>query len=166
MNLQENIHRIKQMMGLLVEGKQVGLLYHNTFIQNAIEIIQSNKLKKNLIINNMATDYRYKMDDFIFVFGFPVHKNYNNLKHFISFTRNKSYQRNDKNQNVQFILDGDKLSQKYKITPHSHFGGRKYDEMEERVYETITNLDKYIIDIIYNGDDPKIREIINNYLNK
>jgi hypothetical protein len=30
MNLQENILRIKEMMGVINEGKQVGMLYHYT----------------------------------------------------------------------------------------------------------------------------------------
>ena len=41
------------------------------------------------------------------------------------------------------------------------------DEYEERVIaEEITNLHKYVIDIIYKGNNPEVQQAINNYLHK
>jgi hypothetical protein len=168
MNLQGQISRIQSMMGLLVEGKQVGLLYHSTNPENTIKIIQDNEIQKFLNTDHMLTDYRNDPDDFIWLMGrFPVHKDLQNFKGFVSFTRNKNYKRHDTENNVQFVLDGDKLSEKYKIIPYSHFGGRgEYDEMEERIYDSIINLDKYVIDINYTGDNLEVQEMIDNYLNR
>jgi hypothetical protein len=144
----------------ITEGKQVGTLYHNTNIKKAIQIIKTNKLKINLDTGHIFIDYRNKPEDFIFMMGNPVHKNYleGKIKAFISFTRNKNYRRVE--DNVQFVLDGDKLSENYKISPYSQFGGRSYDEMEERIYKDITNLNKYIIKIILPNSNPEIESLL------
>ena len=144
----------------ITEGKQVGILYHNTHIKNAIQIIKTNKIKTFLDTKHIFTDYRNKPEDFIFMMGHPVHKNYleGKTKAFISFTRNKNYRRVE--NNIQFILDGDKLSENYKISPYSHFGGRSYDEMEERIYKDINNLNKYLIKVILPNSNPEIESLL------
>jgi hypothetical protein len=144
----------------IVEGKQVGILYHNTSIKKAIQIIKTNKLKTKLDTEHIFTDYRNKDEDFIFIMGHPVHKDYleGKIKAFISFTRNKNYRRVE--DNVQFILDGDKLSENYKISPYSHFGGRSYDEMEERIYKDIDDLQKYIIKVVIPNNNPELESAL------
>jgi hypothetical protein len=76
--------------------------------------------------------------------------------------------------NMTFIVDRDKLRTRYKVEPFNYWGiepdykhNRKNDELEERVMTNeIYPLHKYIIDIIYTGDDPQVRQIIKQYLNK
>ena len=85
----------------LNEGKQVGLLYHVTSPQRLEKILSSNTLKGSLL------DF-YGGKDFI---G-------------ISTTRNKNFLYNQ-NQ-IQIVLDGDKISNNYKIMPYDYWG-RSYD---------------------------------------
>jgi hypothetical protein len=112
----------------ITEGKQVGTLYHYTFTWNLYKIIKTNILTPELLQGQN--------------------------KGWISFTRSK-----DKNQfeisqdaNCVIVVDGDKLSNKYKIKPFQDLGfissGGVGDEMEERVLGPINDLNKYIIKII------------------
>lgn len=74
--------------------------------------------------------------------------------------------------NITFILDGDKLKQRYKIEPFNYDALDKYHgipvtknrEAEERVMtDKIQNLHKYIINIEYRGGNPKIKQAIDEY---
>jgi hypothetical protein len=132
------------------EGKQVGTLYHWTDFESLYHIIKSNSL-----ISNQTTDFNSK-------------RKTNSEEKCISFTRSK-----DKNQFLisqdspcVLVLDGNKLSNNYKINPthdiNPHFYGddefdeEEYDEMEERVCgKDIKNLDKYIINIIFDEKNIK-----------
>lgn len=117
----------------LVEAKQVGTLYHFTKFKGILGILKTNSLKIG--------------DDSTFKSG-------GNLGN-ISLTR-------DKNLSYWFLpyritLDGDKLSDNYKVTPHSWSKGGKGGESEESINKTIKNLSEYIIDIHYiltNRDQP------------
>ena len=85
----------------LNEGKQVGLLYHVTTPENLKKILDSNTLKGSI------SDF-HGGKDFI---G-------------ISTTRNKNFLYNQ-NQ-IQIVLDGDKISNNYKIMPYDYWR-RSYD---------------------------------------
>ena len=152
--------KLQDILKQIIEGKQVGTLYHNTSIKNAIQIIKTNELKTRLDTGHIFTNYRNKPEDFIFIMGHPVHKNYleGKIKAFISFTRNKNYRRVE--DNVQFVLNGDKLSENYKISPYSHFGGRSYDEMEERIHKDIDDLQKYIIKVVIPNSNPELESAL------
>lgn len=147
------------------ESKQVGIIYHYTNLQNFFSIINDNSLKST------------GPDAF--------------NEHFISFTRNKNLHKNDNintlyGMTISLIIDGDKLSNNYKIEPIDYFsknkkvqsfrGTNKYpDEDEERavsnkkfeikpllkylngIYVIETNLEKQIIKMI---------EIYNKKMNK
>jgi len=144
---------------LLKEGKQIGVLYHNTNIENAKSILKTNTLRIHNNDLNSLIDYRTLRDNNVIFSPFgPFLNDRKKIKPYISFTRNKMYKRTD--DNVQFILDGDKLSQNYKIYPYSQFGGREYDEMEERVYRNIINLDKYIIKIILPSNELELESFL------
>lgn len=68
-----------------------------------------------------------------------------------SFSRNKMYDYvvgRDKEYIYQLELDGDKLSNKYKIRPRNDGQGWVYDEYEEYIKDKITNVGKYITKII------------------
>ena len=124
----------------LNEGKQVGTLYHWTNNSNLLNILNTNTLVPN------------------YTEGGEIHKDQSGP--YVSFTRSK-----DKNQftiaeeaNALLIINGDKLSNNYKITPFQDYGsdyepsddvGDQFDESEERIYKkTIKNLDKYLIKVI------------------
>lgn len=89
------------------EGKQVGTLYHFTSYKNMISIIRDNFILKG-----------------------------SNIK-YVSFTRNKSMRSDTISQNVRITVDGNKLSDKYKIEPYadykSGYGRNLWDESEERI---------------------------------
>jgi hypothetical protein len=126
----------------LKEAKQVGSLYHFTRTGELIEILKSNILR--------ASDMWTTND---------------NLKPFNAFTRNKNgWDVGGFSTDVRITIDGDKLSDKYKIQPFNMDYG--VDEMEERVYKDIHNIKDYILDITINTKTPGNysihRDILNN----
>jgi len=126
----------------LNEGKQVGTLYHYADLFDIENIIKQNKLKAS---NNPPS---------------------------ISFTR---VMNNDLkmwfgggDDLIILVIDGDKLSQNYKIRPYRDFHpdminpetGQEIDEYEERVDRDISNLDKYIIKVIIPNSFPEIESLL------
>ncbi|MFW6247357.1 MAG: hypothetical protein ACOC22_04280 [bacterium] len=123
----------------LEESKQVGILYHYTNLSNLITILKQNILKTSS-----------GMDD---------------LRPFaVSFTRNKNFHKKGQflksgwNQ-CRIVVDGDKLSNKYKVKPRSEIvdgdflkRSKYYQEQEEFVKTDIKNLLSYTkrIDIFSN----------------
>jgi len=115
------------------EGKQVGPLYHFTTFTNAIKILQDNALKKNL----SSTE-----DDL------------GGIRKGISTTR-RSYDNwvgvwpeDNSNDNVfwvRFKLDGDKLSNKYKIFPYSWEESEEFEELIKT--NVISNLKQYLLGV-------------------
>lgn len=138
-----------KLIDLLNEGKQVGILYHFTSLNNLIPIFQSNCLK-----DRTAS-------------GKEVH--FNSKSYYVSFTRNKNFNtiakifglRTGINFNntgcvCMITVDGDKLSNSYSTEPARDINfsstdlkskwsqtpkvvkkGKKYfsaDENEERIY--------------------------------
>jgi hypothetical protein len=97
-----------RLINLLNEGKQVGLLYHYTSEKGLKSILQSNKL-------NASTEL------------YQGHELY-----YVSFTRNKNFHKKGANWNVKtdyrITIDGDKLSNKYKIQPFAYVPGWDYTE--------------------------------------
>lgn len=109
----------------LEEGKQVGILYHYTRLFKLSDIIRLNQLG-------------YK--------GSP----------YCCFTRDKNFHIYHRygvdTEQCRFVVDGDKLSNNYKIEPHNYFAkpsaadfGAHQDEQEERVEGVIKNFRKYVI---------------------
>ena len=88
---------------------------------------------------------------------------------YISFTRNsKSIKERLK---VQIVIDGDKLSNAYKIEPFNYFKSSNREEREERVLtRKISNLANYILEINIGFDEDTFfyqmgkQEIFNNYI--
>ena len=125
----------------LKEGKQVGLLYHSTYPSTLKTILDQNILKGNLATYN----------------GKDVLA--------ISTTRNKNFKYEDRK--AQIVLDGDKLSTKYKIRPYDYWD-RNYnrrnnpqakDEDEEIILTSkIPNIKDYIVGI--NLDKPLNEAIV------
>lgn len=99
----------------LDERKQVGTLYHFTSYNSMIQIIRS-----NMVLTTWQKD----------------------IQPYVSFTRNKNLQSDTIEKQVRIVVDGDKLSDKYNISPHADlkagYGRRGQDEAEERI-----SLEKY-----------------------
>ena len=140
----------------LNEAKQVGILYHYTSLKAALKILEQNELKP------------YKD-----VFGSGLeHMNY------VSMTRDNHFHRLARMiQGIQcrFIIDGNKLSHNYKITPFNDFeqgsaygnsyGHRPYnDEQEERIKGSIKAIKNYIIKIQIIKDEYKLTELQKHYI--
>jgi hypothetical protein len=128
-------------LNILKEAKQVGMLYHYT---------------ENWLLEKIISD--------------------NTLEAPISFTRHQNdWVRDFTGGEAIIVIDGNKLSNNYKIRPyqdrgHIHTnpetGKREYeheyvnDEFEERVDKNITNLNKYIIKIIFLTPDIKLESLL------
>jgi hypothetical protein len=97
-----------QLVDLLNEGKQVGTLYHYTSKDGLKGILNSNSMKA-------------------FEEIYMAHHLY-----YISFTRNKNFHKKGSNFGVKteyrITLDGDKLSNKYKIQPFAYVPGWGYTD--------------------------------------
>lgn len=136
----------------LIEAKQVGTLYHWTSFDSLIKILKSNELKANINEEYYDIDFRAQTNSSF------------NVKPHVSFTRSKGkVWGNDHIYSLPCALeiDGDKLSNNYQISPYSMVDypkikagqqdseGEVYQaEYEERVYNDIKNIDKYIKAII------------------
>lgn len=146
-------------------------LYHKTSASRALDIINSDSLRSGSLPSGDYLSYDKRLANT---------KNQNA----ISFTRDKNWEPGHtigiglesplEDADITFVVDRDKLRTKYRVEPFNYFGiepdyehKEKNDELEERVMTNeIYPLRKYIIDIIYNGDNPKIQRKINNYLNR
>jgi hypothetical protein len=81
----------------------------------------------------------------------------------VSFTRSK-----DKETvfwigaECSLVIDGDKLSNNYKIKPYQSYDeeGNYFDEMEERVDKNIIDLNKYLIKVILFKQDLEIENLL------
>lgn len=111
---------MKKYISKFPEAKQIGILYHFTSIKNLILIIKNNQLLG--AINGISTT-RDK-------FGW---------KHMTTIAGNQ----------CAIILDGDKISNNYKIFPYQDLSDKYSDEQEERIpVRVIKNIDKYIKKIV------------------
>lgn len=117
-----------KLVDILREAKQVGILYHSTSGDNLISILKSNSLKIGMTAN-------YTMETPIAIF----------------FTRNKNYRPGD----YTLKLDGNKLSNNYKVNPYDSIGNR--GEAEEYITQTIKDLSNYLIDIYANVEAVQYR---------
>jgi hypothetical protein len=92
----------------LNEGKQVGTLYHYTSAAGLKSILRSNRIN--------ASEESYNYED----------------QYFVSFTRNKNFHKRGMMSGVKteyrITLDGNKLSNKYKIQPFAYEPGHNYEE--------------------------------------
>jgi hypothetical protein len=92
----------------LNEGKQVGILYHYTSADGLKGILSSNSIK--------ASEEIYMGQNL----------------YYVSFTRNKNFHKKGSNFGVKteyrITLDGDKLSNRYKIIPFAYKPGYDYTE--------------------------------------
>jgi hypothetical protein len=134
---------MKSFLEYYTEAKQVGVLYHYTKFERLFDIIKQNQLT--------GTD------------KVP----------YVSFTRDKNFHAKGQHgsrlgivvNECRFVIDGDKLSHRYKLEPYDYFGGDEpgsnevdtstgdvthkgsWDEQEERTLKPINDIKNYIIKI-------------------
>lgn len=124
----------------LLEAKQTGTLFHYTFPDSAINILNDNTLKhgmynKFISLTRKRNLHKYKLD----------------------FNDNKFPRVNSVGVHVSFEIDGDKLSQNHKISPFNFFSSRYFgkahgdgfedraNEQEERIVgRNVNNFKSYI----------------------
>ncbi len=137
------LNRIKFLESLVYEGKQVGELYHVCTIDSYLKYIKPRD------ILSASGDYANKL--------------HNYEKNWVSFTRNHRFtvETNDVfygNVLLQIVVDGDKLSEHYKVSPYNDLAWDKYGEKdddevienreaEEAVKGPIKNISRYIKEI-------------------
>ncbi len=116
------------------------------------------------------------MDVSSLLFNLKNDKIGNGDTHKLSFTRNKNLNNIEDNSGYlfKFVIDGNKMSNKYKIFPISD-PDIKSDESEERIIGIINNVGKYILKIqimkerfdkIPFKEQKEILELINKYIEK
>lgn len=99
------------------EAKQAGILYHITSIKNLLAIIKTNQLQGA-------------------IFGISTTRDKNGYKHIKGLA----------GSGCQLVLDGNKISNNYKIQPYQDTTDKYEDEYEERIKtRLIKNINKYII---------------------
>lgn len=129
----------------IYEEKQVGILYHFTQINWLEDIIKSNYVLKS--------STRIKING--------------ERKPIVSFTRQYDLPREAvyvSNSNVRITVNGDKLSNKYKIQPRADFtssdGYKK--EKEEAVFGDKIDIKNFIIQIDILYDEEKFADFYND----
>ena len=127
---------------ILKEAKQVGIIYHYTTFEAGLKILKSNQLKSS----NAADSTNDKP---VFAISFTRDKRFHN-DHNIGFEESSFGQ----SPQLRFTIDGDKLSNKFKIGPYSQQGvfdkSEKGFEAEERVISDKTftiPLSNYLISV-------------------
>lgn len=145
------INKIKNLLYIL-EGKNVGTLYHFTYISNLLLILQSDRLES---------------------MWSPDTKNFS-----VSFTRNKNFKRSNYVVKVPLecclVLDGDKLSNNYKIYPIEYYYTQRgvgihpeAKESEERISfntkKDIKNIKKYILSVVLYQNEYKKTKFYKKY---
>src|SRR3990167_9661499 len=101
----------------LIEAKQVGILYHYTSVSSFFKILDENVLKISRILKG------------------------NKKLSAVSFTRDKNFHSLDRGiggEDIRFVVDGNKLSNNYKIEPFfdanfPNYRSTAWDESEEIV---------------------------------
>ena len=128
---------------IINESKQVGLLYHWTSFISAYKIVKTNYIKSaNRSIRDDAKTINRENE-----FG-------------VSFTRDKTFHKDNSKfypMEACIIIDGDKLSNNYKLFPYNDFfagidkpkykSAKESDEMETRTNKSINDIKKYIVRI-------------------
>jgi len=111
---------------ILKEAKQVGIIYHYTTFESGLKVLKSNQLKSD----HTAESTNAKP---VFGISFTRDKRFNTANRAVDFT-NSSF---GKTPQLRFTIDGNRLSNKFKVQPYSQGGrfdkGKKDFESEERV---------------------------------
>ena len=115
--------KLIDLLNEITEGKQVGDIYHYTTFNNGFKILQSNQLQSTEAADSTRANPIYAV-------SFTRDKKFHN-NHNIGFDVSTFGQR----PQVRFTVDGDKLSNKYKIQPYAQIGGSGRFEKEQEEFE-------------------------------
>jgi len=126
------------------ESKNYGLLYHYTSIENLLRILDEKRLYSFYISSEVRKSLKYN--------------------YYISTTRNNLFHKTThhlakKKLQCRLVLDGNEISNNYKIVPFNYFDAQSklsFNESEEAILvnKEMTNLDRYIKSVeIINYDD-------------
>ncbi len=114
-----------RLIDLFKEAKQVGIIYHYTTFKNGLDILQSNQLESS----DAADSTNAKP---VFAVSFTRDKRFHD-NHVVDFSRTSF----GNTAQLRFTINGDKLSNKFKVQPYSQQGpfskDKKGFEAEERV---------------------------------
>ena len=109
----------------LLESKQVGIIYHYTTFNTGLKILQSNQLKSS----DAADSTNAKP---VFAISFTRDKRFHD-NHVVGFEESSF----GNTPQLRLTLDGNKLSNRFKVQPYSQGGvfdkGKKSFEAEERI---------------------------------
>jgi hypothetical protein len=126
----------------LLESKQVGIIYHYTTFNSGLKILQSNQLKSGEAADSIKTNP-------IFAISFTRDKRFHD-NHVVGFEESSF----GNTPQLRLTLDGNKLSNRFKVQPYSQGGAfskdRKGFEAEERVISDKTfmiPLSDYLISV-------------------
>jgi hypothetical protein len=184
-----NVKSCDEVLSESIEDIQGTPLYHHTTESRALSIMNSNMMRATRpdddILELDPTLANTKHQSMV---SFTRDKNFMPNSTIGASTGGVG---DENNLKVIFVVDKDKLKSKYKIVPfdYSSLEDRWYDkrmkdepdtimqprairtsksnEYEERVLTNkIEPLRRYIIDIIYKGDNPLVQEKIDEYLNR
>ena len=134
---------------ILLEAKQVGVIYHYTSYSNAIDILKSGKLKSDV------GGALGSLDDPFYSVSFTRDKNFHKVARNLTNVGN--------NIPCRFTFDGDNMSNTYAFNPYAQKGfekGKRRFESEERIVSKKAfdvPLDKYAVsfDLIIEYKDQK-----------
>jgi len=141
---------VKTFKQFIEEGKQVGLLYHYTSFDRLLGILKSDVLYGDESVRDGANNTRMR--------GVSLTRD-KNFHHQRDARASGILSRNNVLIYVSLVIDGDKLSNNYKIVPYTDYDwqykdpmkNRIYNEMEEFVKGDIKNIKKYIKEIRIHG---------------
>ena len=137
---------------ILKEAKQVGIIYHYTTFESGLKVLKSNQLKSG----EAADSTKSKP---VFAISFTRDKRFHD-NHVVDFTSSSF----GKTPQLRFTIDGNKLSNKFKVQPYSQGGvfdkGKKSFEAEERVVSNkpfFIPIMSYIksVDVLFEYKEPK-----------
>jgi hypothetical protein len=135
--LDVSVYGLEENIQALDERKQVGNLYHFTSYSSLIQIINS---------------------------GFVLTTKHKDIQPYVSFTRNKSMYSDSISTQARLTIDGTKLTDKYKLSPHADekagYGRTSVDESEERVsllrYPKGVDVSKSLVEVTLRKINPNI----------
>ena len=147
------IYMIK-LIDLIKEAKQVGILYHHTTYSNIYNIIKTEKL-----CSSSASYADYGYEEF----------------YVICFTRDNQFHgnflSNEGGDECRLVIDGDRLSNNYKIRPYAESEWEPKAEWEERITsekQFCIPILKYIkhIDLLVEPEQEDLEKLIELCKNK
>jgi len=120
------------------EAKQVGIIYHYTDYDAALDIIKEGKIRSD-IHGAVGT-----LKDPVYEISFTRDKNFHKVRRYLTYAGNYLH--------CRFVINGDELSSNFRIIPYAQVPGfekgSEHFEAEEKIVSRkpiYVSLDKYLI---------------------